>query len=130
MVEEKPTAAFVLSLIGAIFQLLFSIIIIGVGAFFALFLIGGVLVWGIIGMVLSIIVLIGAIILYVNPRQHLVWGILILIFSIINFVFTFGGFIIGSILGIVGGALGIVWKPKAAPVIPPPPPPPSSPTPT
>ncbi|MEM4545186.1 MAG: DUF6114 domain-containing protein [Nitrososphaerota archaeon] len=33
-----------------------------------------------------------------------------LIFSIISLV-SMGGFIIGAILGIVGGALAIAWKP-------------------
>lgn len=39
------------------------------------------------------------------------WGVLIPIFSILS-LFGGGGFFIGMILGIIGGALGLAWKPK------------------
>jgi hypothetical protein len=50
--------------------------------------------------------------LYRNPLQKKAWGIIVLVLSIISIV-TGGGFIIGLILGVIGGALSLSWKPKA-----------------
>lgn len=67
----------------------------------------------ILGLAIGIIVLISAIMLYVNPQHKVAWGVITIIFSIISLIFNFiGGFLIGMILGIVGGALGIAWKPS------------------
>ncbi len=63
-----------------------------------------------VNVVSGIVVLIGALMLYSRPKQAHMWGTLVLIFSIISLV-SMGGFIIGAILGIVGGALAIAWKP-------------------
>jgi hypothetical protein len=51
--------------------------------------------------------------LYVNSEKSKTWGVIVLVFSIISLFFGLGGFIVGMILGIIGGALGIVWKPSA-----------------
>jgi hypothetical protein len=40
-----------------------------------------------------------------------IWGIVIIVFSLPS-VITGGGFIIGFVLGIVGGALAFSWKPE------------------
>ena len=121
---EKPTAAFILSLLGGIFILL-------VGAGFAA--LGGVLgnmlsgvpggggqqaantfvLLGAIGVVEGLLVMIFGILLYVRPKQHVIWGVLVLVMSLISFFPTLGGFFIGLILGLIGGILGIVWKPPA-----------------
>jgi hypothetical protein len=136
MVEEKPTAAFVLSLIGGILILINGIVALIMAAILgtAMALIGFEALAGIIlaisawAFICGIIVLVGAILLYGNPvRYKTTSGILIIVFSILSLG---GGWVIGFILGLVGGILALVWKPKAAPVIPPPPPPPASPTPT
>ena len=50
--------------------------------------------------------------LYTNPGSRSIWGILIIVFSVLSF-FGFGGFIIGAILGIIGGVLALRWKPAA-----------------
>jgi hypothetical protein len=63
----------------------------------------------IVGLVPGIIVIIAAVMLNVRPIEHTIWGTLILIFSIISFV-SMGGFFIGAILGIIGGALAISWR--------------------
>ncbi|MEM1949161.1 MAG: DUF6114 domain-containing protein [Candidatus Caldarchaeum sp.] len=108
---EKPTAAFVLSLLSGIFIILGGLIGAALGAVATFFLggIGGVV--GLLGLVFGIIVLVSAVMLYANPRQHVVWSILILVFSILSWIGTFGGLIIGFILGLVGGILGLVYKP-------------------
>jgi hypothetical protein len=56
----------------------------------------------------AIIIFIGAYLIYMPGRETL-GGILVLIFSIVSFIGG-GGFFIGAILGIVGGALGLAKK--------------------
>ena len=64
----------------------------------------------IFGLICGIIVLFSAIMLRFRPSQLQTWGILILVFSILGF-FGFGGFIVGSVLGIVGAIMILRWKP-------------------
>jgi hypothetical protein len=54
--------------------------------------------------------MIGALMLNTRPTEHTAWGIIILVFSAIS-ILGMGGFLVGAILGIVGGALAISWKP-------------------
>jgi len=69
---------------------------------------------GLFGVVFGLIVLVSALMLYSHPGQHRTWGILIIIFSVLS---LFGGMIsglgLGLILGVIGGALAIIWKPPA-----------------
>ena len=60
----------------------------------------------IVGLVCGIIVTIGALMLNSRPAEHRSWGIVILIFSVISFL-GMGGFYIGAILGVAGGALAL-----------------------
>src|SRR5437879_4761865 len=62
------------------------------------------------GLICGIIVTMSAVLLRLKPNQRQTWGILVLVFSILGF-FGFGGFIVGSVLGIVGGILTLRWKP-------------------
>jgi hypothetical protein len=67
----------------------------------------------ILGIVSGIIVLISAIMLNRRPAQVNIWGILTVIFSIVSFFGgSRGGFYVGTILGIIGGALALLSKPK------------------
>ena len=119
-VEEvkRATAGFIVSLIGGIIDAIVALIIIGVGGFIAGVeeTVPGVseiglltATWGAIGLILAILVIVGAILIYM-PGKEVIGGILVLVFSIISLFFTLGGLIIGLILGIVGGALGIAKK--------------------
>ncbi|TLZ84824.1 MAG: hypothetical protein E6K02_09965 [Methanobacteriota archaeon] len=136
---EKPTAAFVLSLIGGIFVLLVGIAFAVLGSILGSMVggIGGpagatdIIVWyGVIGFVNGLLMIVFGVLLYIRPTQHVVWGALVLILSIASFFTTLGGFFIGLILGLIGGILGIVWKPPAPmagmapPMMPPSMPPP------
>lgn len=118
---EKPTAAFVLSLIGGVFILINGILmaLIAFVGGTALSLIPGlgfiggiVIAVGAVGLVLGILIIIGAI--QINsgePGKVRTWSIVVLVLSIIS-LFIGGGFIIGFVLGLVGGILGLVWKPE------------------
>jgi hypothetical protein len=126
---EKPTAAFALSLVGAIF------IIIGGIVYMALFsILGGLMsfipgleglgdifvIVGILGLIWGILVLVGAIMINSGePSKVRTGSILVLIFSIISWFGAAGGFLIGFLLGLIGAILGLTWKPEKAP--PPPP---------
>ena len=71
------------------------------------------------GLICGIIVTMSAVLLRLKPNQRQTWGILVLVFSILGF-FGFGGFIVGSVLGIVGGIMTLRWKPlPTAPTTPP-----------
>jgi uncharacterized protein DUF6114 len=72
---------------------------------------GVVGVMGIFGLISGIIVLLSSVMLLSNVGQRRTWGVLILVFSILSFI-GFGGFIIGAILGMVGGILTLRWKPS------------------
>lgn len=131
---EKPTAAFVLSLIGGILILLSAIFVMAVmSAIGSFMIIGGsadlLLIYGAVGLIFAIIVLVGAVMLWMKPQQHVAWGVIVLLFSLFSII-SLGGFFIGLILGLIGGILGIVWKPPAPmagmapPMMPPSMPPP------
>jgi len=117
--EEKPTAAFVLSLIGGILVLLGGLLWAAIGAFVAIFLGSVGALFGIFA-IFGIIIIIGAIMMYSQPRSAKTWGIIVLILGVISLlgiVTTLGG-----LLSLIGGILAIVWKPRAPEAAPPPPP--------
>ena len=59
-----------------------------------------------LGLVCGIIVTMGAFMLNSRPAERRSWGLIILIFSVISFL-GMGGFFIGALLGVVGGALAL-----------------------
>jgi hypothetical protein len=76
-------------------------------------LISGILsVMGGFGLVCGAIVLVSATMLLARVGTRRTWGILILVFSVLSFV-GLGGFIVGAILGILGGVLTLRWKPPS-----------------
>lgn len=118
---KKATAGFVISLIAGIIILINALLIAGIAGvvgswaewvpeaeeeadvistfFYA---------WAGAGLIFSILVIIGAILIYM-PGKEVLGGIMVLVFSILSIIIG-GGFLIGLILGIVGGILGIVKK--------------------
>lgn len=109
MAENKPTAAFAISLVAGIFILINGLVYAAIGSIIGvLFPAIGVAIAA-VGLVFGIIVLIAAIMMYSKPRQAKAWGAIVLVFSLLSIIIG-GGFIIGMILGIVGGALGLAWK--------------------
>ena len=74
-------------------------------------------------LICGIVVLTAGILLHALPKYHVVWGVLGVIFSLFS-ILSLGGLFLGMILGIIGGAMGIAWKP-APPQIPTPPVPPT-----
>ena len=129
--ENRPSVAVVLSLIGGILMLLGGAIFSFV-SFTGFGMMGGyrgmmdgywgmmggfgfpfgfMMVFSLIGMISGVLVIIGAVMLNTRPSEHITWGIIVLVFSMINFL-SMGGFFVGSILGIIGGALALSWRPS------------------
>ena len=69
---------------------------------------------GLFGLVSGLIVLSSGIMLRSNPSHSVLLGSLILVFSVLSF-FGSGGFVIGAILGIIGGFMTLTWRRPAAP---------------
>ena len=118
MPGDRPTAAFVLSLVGGMIVLvtgvLVGVIFLVVGTY-----LGGPLFlsvfWGLLGILIGIPVILGAIMLYVNPKNHTAWGVVVIVFSLASYVTaSLGGFVIGLLLGLIGGILGAIWNPVAS----------------
>ena len=63
---------------------------------------------GTIAIIFAILILLGAYFIY-SPGKETVGGIIVLIFAAISII-TGGGWLIGFILGIVGGVLGLLKK--------------------
>jgi len=127
-IREKPLVSFALSLAGGILILIGAILLI---LFSTLFLPSVVvydhqmtnvttslnplfIIISLIGIICLAIVIFGSILIITgNQNKVRSGGILVAIFSVIS-VIVGGGFLIGLILGLVGGILALVWKPKAA----------------
>jgi len=66
---------------------------------------------GIFGLVSGAVVLVSSVMLLTRPSQTRTWSVLILVFSALSFI-GMGGFVVGAVLGLVGGALVLKWKPS------------------
>ena len=136
---EKPTVAFVLSLIGGIFILLGG----GMMSMMSSYWFGGMMngywgygmtrgygssfapwygmmgrygSWGLLGIagvLLGVVVIVSSLMLYSHPADHSKWGVMILIFSSLSILSAMGG-IVGLILGVLGGTFALTWKPYTA----------------
>jgi len=131
---ERPTVAVILSIIGGVLILVggsmaFTMLSYNNGGFGMMSGFGGMM-GGYRGMmddvgfpyamldglmlvslVSGILVIVGAVMIDIYPSQSRTWGIIVLIFSIVSFV-GMGGFLIGAVLGVAGGALALSWKAK------------------
>jgi hypothetical protein len=118
---EKPTAAFILSLIGGIFVLIGGLLVIVVRTFIfgSMGIIGRIVgIYGLLGVIWGILIIVSAFMLNSKPEQHMTWSILVLVFSLLSWFGAAGGLLIGFLLGLAGGILGIVWKPTVMQPIP------------
>lgn len=118
---ERPTAAFVLSLIGGIIYLLVGLLIAVAAAFLgsisglAGYSMAGMAVAAVggIGLVSGALMIIGAVMVSSTSKSRVRTGsVIVLVFAIIGALFTFGGFIIGFILALIGSILGLTWSPS------------------
>jgi hypothetical protein len=61
------------------------------------------------GLILGLIILFATLMLRRKPANKKAWGIMIIVFSVPSVILG-GGFIVGFILGILGGVKTIKWK--------------------
>ena len=114
-VEERPTAGFVISLIAGILILINGLSVSTLGAFgitlFGIMPFGITLALGTIVMALApvfgILVIVGALLMHRGSTEA--GGVLVIVFGLLSIVIG-GGFIIGIVLAIVGGALALAGK--------------------
>jgi len=66
----------------------------------------GIIALSLVGIVFGVLVIIGAVLMYKKPLQTRQWGVMVLIASALSFV-GMGGFIIGAILGVIGGVIAL-----------------------
>src|SRR5712692_2230264 len=127
---ERPTTAFILSLIGGIITLILGLLSInswfslhstvGGGFNYELFnfvnmTAGAAILLFVLGAICGISIIIGAVLQYSGEKSRVrVGSILVLVASIVGIPSTFFGLIIGGILSVVGAALGLTWKPKSS----------------
>jgi len=123
---EKPTTAYILSLIGGIFILIGGLVIAAVGSIFVFLPVAGAAIIGIgvFGIICAILVILGAFWINSGEKDKVKNGaILVLLFSILSLIVTGGGFFIGFLLGLIGAILGLTWNPSTTASAPPPAPP-------
>ncbi len=132
--KQGLTLAFVISLVGALIVLIFSLVNLvwfgsnapnwgGFGNYCVSMMDGYHNFMGsyststgfftaisIVSFVCGVIVLMSALVLRIHPQEHFLWGIVIVVFSAISFV-GMGGYFVGAIFGIIGGALALTYKP-------------------
>jgi hypothetical protein len=65
--------------------------------------------WPWFGIFAGIVVLVGAVMLYVRPEQHRSWGIVILVASALNIFLGMMGLSAGT-MGVIGGVLALGTK--------------------
>ena len=70
---------------------------------------GWMIGFSVAALVCGILVVIGAIMLNARPAEHIAWGIIVLIFSVASFI-GMGGYFIGAILGVAGGAVALSYR--------------------
>jgi hypothetical protein len=124
---EKPTVAFVLSLLAGLWMLAAG----GMMGGFGWGMMGGQygmahrqgmgdwmwgrgmhafgMSWPWFGLVAGIVVMIGAVMLNVKPEQRHSWGLVILVISVLDVFVGMGGLLAGA-LGVVGGVLAVNAK--------------------
>ncbi len=129
--NQKPTTSFILSLIGGAIVFLTGIVglawfgtsgpawggyggwMSGMMSGYHGFTGGGQFgffsIISLLGLFAGAAMIFGAVMLRARPQDHLLWGVLILVFALVSFV-DMGGFFIGAILGVIGGAFAISYR--------------------
>ncbi|NNV07585.1 DUF6114 domain-containing protein [Geobacillus sp. C56-T2] len=98
---------------GATFLLLSSLVILWVPAqLYEISLVPGSMVFA--GFFLGGMVWLMGVLAYAMPRLSTLIGIIGMFSAILSIMGALGGFLIGTILGIIGGALCIAWRPQWA----------------
>ncbi len=105
--NEKPTTAFVNSLLSGIFVLLGGLLWAAIDTIVAFFTLGaGFLLY--VFLLFGIIIIVGSIMMNDNPKSAHMWGIIIIVLGVISLIGVVTA--LGGILSIGGGALALSWR--------------------
>jgi Family of unknown function (DUF6114) len=67
---------------------------------------------GVLGILIGTILIICALLMWFNPAQRIFYSIVAVLLAIAALVASnLGGFMIGTLLGVIGGSLGFAWAP-------------------
>jgi hypothetical protein len=121
-VESKPrkaTLGFLLAIIAGVFVLLNGLVWFTVSSFVGMIydemslivLALPFLLLGVASILFAIAIFLGAFVIY-WLRKAFLGGVIVLVFSVLS-ILVFGGFLLGALLGIVGGAFSIWNKQKS-----------------
>jgi MFS family permease len=113
--EARPTAAFVVSLLGGLLMFIEGVVLSiasSIASSLGLFAAGSVLSGlGFLGGIFGFLVIVLSIQLFRHPDSHKGYSIAILVVSLLS-VFGGGGFILGLVLGLIGAVLGLLFSPE------------------
>ncbi len=90
-----------------------AIIIYGPLTVIKLVLVAGTVVWA--GILIGALVCVMGLFMWFSPEFRQVLGVLAILFSMVSLVTSnFGGFVVGMLLGVIGGAMAFGWTPLPA----------------
>lgn len=108
--SHRPKVAVAVSLVAGVEIIIVSFIIAILGANLTEATAGGIgAIFGIIGMVWGVLIIVCAYLMYSRAEKHVLWGVFIIVFSVVSIFGALGGIFLGLILGVIGGILGILW---------------------
>ncbi|MDJ0274902.1 MAG: hypothetical protein QXP81_01250 [Nitrososphaerota archaeon] len=122
---DRPVAAAMLGLIAGVLMLIGGVaglVIWAVAIPYGMWgMMGGMMAWWgpmflgmffvVVALISGVVVLTASVMLQSRPAQAQTWGLLMLVFSVIGLL-GMGGFVIGSVLGIIAGVLALTWRPS------------------
>ena len=110
--RERPTAAGILAILGGFGILVGAGLELLVGSLIPAFSFGQVgfllLVWGSVGLLMGILVVIFGTLILVSHRHTSFYGMSVIVCAGVSLVSFFGGFFVGFLLALVGGILALV----------------------
>ena len=87
-----------------------AIIALGPASAIKLLIAAGTTIW--LGVLVGVLISIFGLFLWFAPQQRHLFGVLTAVLSVVSLITSdFGGFFVGMLLGIVGGAMGFAWVP-------------------
>jgi len=102
---------------GSILMMLAGLMILaGPAALLQLALLPGSMLWA--GLLVGALLFTMGLIQLLMPSYALITGAIGIILSLISLIVAIGGFGVGMLLGIIGSALGVAWRPVAGPARP------------
>jgi hypothetical protein len=110
--RETPSVAFGLALAGGIIIIFAGLVVTVLGALVTYFIAGLGGIFGLIGVVWGVLIVVCAFMLRSRPEQHVGLGIAIILLSIFSWFGAFGGFAIGFLFSIIGGIMALAWNPQ------------------